>query len=73
MTRNARWLQEDAAELVSQAAVSEVTGLNPRTVASLIAGGQLPVVRSAGCAYVPRQALLDLLHLPRVDRAALIA
>lgn len=71
MSRNARWLQADAPELVTQSAVSDVTGLDPRTVASMIASELLPVVRSVGAVYVPRQALLDLLHLERIDREAL--
>ncbi|WP_413465360.1 helix-turn-helix domain-containing protein [Mycolicibacterium fortuitum] len=73
MARNARWLQEDAPELVTQNAVAEVTGLNQRTVASMIANGLMPSVRSVGGTYVPRQALLDMLQLARVDHEALTA
>lgn len=68
MARNARWLQEDAPELVSQRAAAEVTGLNQRTVASMIAQGLVPSIRSVGGSYIPRQALLDMLQLVRVER-----
>lgn len=63
--RNAEWLMREAPELIPAAHIGEVAGLNHETVAVLIDEGTLPVVRLGRRRWIPRQAVLDLLHLSR--------
>lgn len=64
-TRDADWLIHRAPELIPQAAVCDITGLATITVAQMIADGKLPAMRLRRRVLVPRQAVLDLLHLDR--------
>ncbi|CDO22067.1 hypothetical protein BN978_02532 [Mycolicibacterium mageritense DSM 44476 = CIP 104973] len=58
----------DAPELVPVRVAAEVMGLHPTTLTEMTVRGDVPSIRSERRTYVPRQALLDLLHLPRLTR-----
>lgn len=66
--RDGDWLMHDAPELVPLRVAAEVMGLHPATLTDMTTRGDVPSIRSERRTYVPRQALLDLLHLPRLTR-----
>lgn len=66
--RDGDWLMREAPELVPLRVAAEVMGLHPTTLTEMAAKGDVPSIRSERRTYVPRQALLDLLHLPRLTR-----
>lgn len=67
--RDVKWLQGSAPELISRQPIAEVLDTDRTTVDTLIANGTLPSVRLKRRVLIPRQAVLDLLRLPRIDVA----
>lgn len=67
--RDAKWLMEAAPELVPLRPASEVAGMDMRTLAKLVEAGDLPSVKTERRTLIPRQALLDMLHLTRAGAA----
>ncbi|CPX20595.1 Uncharacterised protein [Mycobacteroides abscessus] len=66
--RDGDWLMREAPELVTLRVAAEVMGLHPNTLIDMAARGDVPCIKSERRTYVPRQVLLDLLHLPRISR-----
>jgi excisionase family DNA binding protein len=60
----------EAPEFISALSTAEVMGLDRGTVLRMIEDGTLPATRTRRTILIPRQALLDLLRLPRKDAPA---
>lgn len=57
------WLQRTAVPTVSVKRAAGVLGIDSRTVYHAIAMGDIPAIRLPGKTVIPRNVLLELLHL----------
>jgi excisionase family DNA binding protein len=65
--RDVRWLQTSAPELVARHPLAEAMDTDVSTVDALIADGSLPSVKLGRRILIPKQSILDLLRLPRLE------
>ena len=72
-SRDTYWLCNAAPPLLARSVVSEVTRLAVETIDDMISAGTLPATRLRRRVLVPRQAVLELLHLEHVAPTAVSA